>query len=283
MTANSKPTDVSPGGNAIRKISKERRQACGKNLTIPGCAYQAGTIWRTIRQIAELMEEGEYFTINRPRQFGKTTILSRLEKQLNQRDDYLALKISFEGIDRGTYQHQESFIHVFLNMFIREFEFLKAPELAQFTEQQMDRITHMPALSRFITSTEEGLDVRLILERFQAFMREHYSGKDRRFLEREGRLLFLSFLRPILSGRAFDFKEPNVSEERRMDIVITCRSQRYVLELKIWHGPRYHQKGLEQLSDYLDTYSLREGYLLIYDFNKIHYSLFIIHYSFYTT
>ena len=114
----------------------------------------------------------------------------------------------------------------------------------------------------------EGLNVKVILQRFQAFMKEHYSGKDARFLEREGRLLFLSYLRPIINGRGFDFKEPNVAEERRMDIVITYRTQRYVIELKIWHGPKYHQKGLKQLSDYLDTYSLREGYLLIYDFNK---------------
>ena len=59
-----------------------------------------------------------------------------------------------------------------------------------------------------------------------------------------------------------------MGDERRMEIVITCRNWRYVVELKRWYGPKYHQKGLEQLSDYLDTYSLREGYLLIYNFNK---------------
>ena len=53
-----------------------------------------------------------------------------------------------------------------------------------------------------------------------------------------------------------------------MDIVITCRDKRYVVELKIWHGPKYHQKGLKQLSDYFDTCSLKQGYLLIYNFNK---------------
>ncbi len=116
--------------------------------------------------------------------------------------------------------------------------------------------------------TAEGLDVRLILQRFQIFMKEHYSDRDARFLEREGRLLFLSYLRPIINGIGFDFKEPNVSHERRMDIVISWQNKRYVLELKIWHGPKYHQEGLRQLSDYLDIYSLNQGYLLIYDFNK---------------
>ncbi len=116
--------------------------------------------------------------------------------------------------------------------------------------------------------TEDGLNITLILQKFQAFMKEHCSARDAKFLEREGRLLFLSYLRPIINGRGFDFKEPNVSDERRMDIVITCRNTRYVIELKIWHGQEYHQKGLKQLSDYLDMYSLKQGYLLIYNFNK---------------
>ncbi len=116
--------------------------------------------------------------------------------------------------------------------------------------------------------TVDGLNVPLILRRFQTFMKEHYSHKDATFLEREGRLLFLSYLRPIINGKGFDFKEPNVADERRMDLVITYRETHYVIELKIWRGDAYHQTGLKQLSDYLDTYSLTEGSLLIYDFNK---------------
>ncbi|MCP4106636.1 MAG: AAA family ATPase, partial [Desulfobacteraceae bacterium] len=112
---------------------------------------------------------------------------------------------------------------------------------------------------------DDILDVKLILKRFQAFMKEHYYQK---FLEREGRLLFLSFLRPIINGRGFEFKEPNVADERRMDIVVTCKNRRYVIELKRWHGAKAHREGLKQLSGYLDIYSLKQGYLLIYDFNK---------------
>ena len=115
--------------------------------------------------------------------------------------------------------------------------------------------------------TDTGLDVPLILQKSQTFMKEQYSHKDENFLEREGRLLFLAFLKPIINGKGFDFKEPTVAEERRMDVVITYGAHRYVIELKIWRGPKYHQKGLQQLSDYLDTYSLKQGYLLIYDFN----------------
>lgn len=112
------------------------------------------------------------------------------------------------------------------------------------------------------------LNILVILQRFQQFMKENYSKKDSKFLEREGRLLFLSFLKPIINGKGFDFKEPNVAAERRMDIVITYGSHRYVIELKRWEGEIYHQKGLQQLSDYLDTYNLKKGFLLIFDFRK---------------
>jgi hypothetical protein len=116
--------------------------------------------------------------------------------------------------------------------------------------------------------SESGLNVALILQKFQTFMKENYSHKDKKFLEREGRLLFLAFLKPIINGKGFEFKEPNVAEERRMDVVITYGNQRYVIELKRWSGDKAHQNGLRQLSDYLDIYSLKKGYLLIYDFNK---------------
>jgi len=115
---------------------------------------------------------------------------------------------------------------------------------------------------------DHNLDIQTIFLRFRTFMRENYSQRDEKFIEREGRLLFLAFLKPILNGKGFEFKEPVVGDERRMDIVIVYENKRYVIELKRWYGEKSHQKGLQQLSDYLDIYSLKKGYLLIYDFRK---------------
>jgi hypothetical protein len=498
-------------------------------LCIPSKHYIVDTNLK-LKKIIQLVDSGDYFTINRPRQFGKTTTLSLLAKQLNQRDDCVALKISFEEIDTDSYQNQATFISIFLDMLVEEFEFLHLSELGDFTEQYLYTTPNLRALSRFISKlkrdrvpqkslvllidevdkssnnqlfldflsmlrhkylqqnegrdhsfqsvilagvhdiktlkqkmrsdesssynspwniaidfkvdlsfapneietmlhdysldkqiqldipamaeklhyytagypylvsklcklideeilpkrlekngliedvetafkmivdegytttlfdsliknlennqelyelifhlvingksfnftiadpvinlahlygilkssdtgycqihnrifeqriyaymlskslrtqygdingfggpeylTAEGLNVQLILQRFQAFMQEHYSQSDQKFLEREGRLLFLAFLKPILNGRGFEFKEPVVADERRMDIVITYQDKRYVIELKRWYGEKYHQAGLQQLNDYLDIYSLKKGYLLIYDFNK---------------
>jgi len=116
---------------------------------------------------------------------------------------------------------------------------------------------------------EKGkLDVKKVIMKFQAFMKEQYSEKDRDFIERNGRLLFLTFIRPILNGRGFDFKEVQVSEEKRLDIMITFDNMKYIVELKIWRGEAYHKEGIRQLCDYLDRQNERVGYLLIYDMRK---------------
>ena len=109
------------------------------------------------------------------------------------------------------------------------------------------------------------LNMELVLQKFQAFMQEQYSKQDRDFLERHGRLVFLAFIRPILSGHGYDFKEVEISEERRLDVTITYYQHKYVAELKIWRGPVAHEKGLNQLNDYLDRLKLTEGYLVIFD------------------
>ena len=114
-----------------------------------------------------------------------------------------------------------------------------------------------------------ALQLKNTLLKFQEFMKEHYSVKDSTFLEREGRLVCMSFLKPVVNGKGFMWKEPVAGDERRMDIVVTYGSrQKEVIELKIWRGEEYHQQGLEQFSGYLDFQNLKHGYLLIFDFNK---------------
>ncbi len=120
--------------------------------------------------------------------------------------------------------------------------------------------------ANFIEGT--GLNIEKILIKFQEFMKEQYSSIDKNFLEREGRLLFLAFIKPIINGVGFAFKEVQISEEKRLDVVITYNKNKYIIELKIWRGEEYHEKGLKQLADYLHINNENKGYLLIFNFNK---------------
>jgi hypothetical protein len=117
-------------------------------------------------------------------------------------------------------------------------------------------------------SDNGGLDLEAVLRKFQAFMKENYSQKNDRYIEREWRLLFLSFLKPIINGKGHDFKEVQVSQEKRLDIVVTYLQHKYIIELKLWDGPKAHGKGLTQLADYLDIHGVQKGFLLIFDDRK---------------
>jgi hypothetical protein len=75
-------------------------------------------------------------------------------------------------------------------------------------------------------------------------------------------------IKPIINGMGFDFKEVQLSEEKRLDIVITFQNKKYIVELKICRGEGYHQQGINQLCDYLDRQNETTGYLLIYDLRK---------------
>ena len=115
---------------------------------------------------------------------------------------------------------------------------------------------------------DDTLNLRAVLVKFQQFMKEQYSSKVTDYLEKEWRILFLAFLKPILNGKGYDFKEVEVSEEKRLDVVITFLQHRYIIELKQWYCPKAHQKGIAQLSNYLDIHTVQTGYLIIFDHRK---------------
>lgn len=41
-----------------------------------------------------------------------------------------------------------------------------------------------------------------------------------------------------------------------------------MIEMKIWRGNAYNERGEKQLSDYLDYYHVNKGYMLSFNLNK---------------
>ncbi|MBF0451826.1 MAG: hypothetical protein HQK75_14070 [Candidatus Magnetomorum sp.] len=81
-------------------------------------------------------------------------------------------------------------------------------------------------------------------------------------------MIFLAFLKPIINGKGYDFKEVQISEEKRLDILIVIAGHQYVVELKIWRGQKAHEKGKQQLYEYLKIKALDKGWLIIFDFTQ---------------
>ncbi|OGO85216.1 MAG: hypothetical protein A2Y22_01500 [Clostridiales bacterium GWD2_32_59] len=134
-------------------------------------------------------------------------------------------------------------------------------------KQTGNMIQNYGSESQFIK--EDGtLYMERILEKFQELMYQEYRQKDEKFIEREGRLLFLTFLKPIINGIGFYDVETETRNSQRMDIVVTYGKARYVIELKIWRGQKYEETGHKQLAEYLEIKQLDEGYMLVFDFRK---------------
>lgn len=53
-----------------------------------------------------------------------------------------------------------------------------------------------------------------------------------------------------------------------MDVVIDYLCEQFIIELKVWRGNAYNERGEKQLSDYLDYFHMKKGYMLSYNFNK---------------
>jgi len=75
-------------------------------ICVPSKHYMVD-ISEKIRQIMVMVEQGDYFTINRARQYGKTTTLSLLEKVL--RKDHTVIRTSFEGVSESMFETENGF------------------------------------------------------------------------------------------------------------------------------------------------------------------------------
>ena len=112
------------------------------------------------------------------------------------------------------------------------------------------------------------LNMEYVITRFADLMHQEYRDNDEAFLERQGRLIFLTFLKPIINGTGFYYVEPQTRDNRRMDLVVTYGKEEFIIELKIWRGDKYEEHGRDQLSNYLATRNMDEGYLVTFDFSK---------------
>lgn len=43
---------------------------------------------------------------------------------------------------------------------------------------------------------------------------------------------------------------------------------RFTIEMKVWRGNAYNERGERQLADCLDYFHLKKGYMLSFNFNK---------------
>ena len=119
-----------------------------------------------LEKIKTMIYAGDYFTINRARQYGKTTTLAALTEYL--KDDYTVLNIDFQGLDDGSFESGGIFTQALSQLIIDECEFGSAQIPPEFIERTATKITPIPRTATILTASitntiTPGLTARAML------------------------------------------------------------------------------------------------------------------------
>ncbi len=112
------------------------------------------------------------------------------------------------------------------------------------------------------------LNMEALLCKFAEHYTYVYADNDRKFIEKYGRKIFLMYLKPVINGTGNYYIEAQTRDEKRTDIIVDYHGEQFLIEAKIWYGPKYNEDGEKQLCEYLERMNLRRGYMLIFSFNK---------------
>lgn len=128
-------------------------------LCVPNMHYMVD-ISGKVTKIADMVDYGHYFTINRPRQYGKTTTLNILAQKL--RAKYVVIDTSFEGVSDIMFDSEEEFCNQVLNVFADSIEFNER-ETASFLRKLQKHVKNYNELSRAISEFAEEMKKGIVL------------------------------------------------------------------------------------------------------------------------
>lgn len=111
------------------------------------------------------------------------------------------------------------------------------------------------------------LQMEKVMKKFYEYFENVFANADEKFLEEEGRRIFLMYIRPIINGVGNYYIEAQTRDKSRTDVIIDYKGQQFIIELKLWRGKKYHHDGQVQLAKYLEQCDQDRGYLLTFDFN----------------
>lgn len=130
-------------------------------LCIPSEHYMVDMSMR-IDEITRMVSQGNYFTINRARQYGKTTTLALLEEHL--KDDYYVLSISFEGVGDDYFSSEQQFTTGFIGSVAYAMEYTSnINKLQAAWKDSADSIKSLDLLSRHISTFCKSCDRPVVL------------------------------------------------------------------------------------------------------------------------
>lgn len=107
-----------------------------------------------LAEIRNMVDAGEYFTINRARQYGKTTTIDALEQELNT--DCCVLSLDFQKISDANFKTEERFVKAFSRQIIKKSKKASIPDtIVNALQEILDRKEHLAALDELFDIFED--------------------------------------------------------------------------------------------------------------------------------
>ncbi|MCX5924874.1 MAG: AAA-like domain-containing protein [Candidatus Dependentiae bacterium] len=125
----------------------------------------------------------------------------------------------------------------------------------------------MPQQQLWYINPDGLLNMHKMLTEFTQFYRENSAIWLDKFAYKEAgpHLLIMAFFQRIINCGGRVHREYALGRSR-LDVLIIWKTQRIVVELKIWHSPKKTlTEGLQQTADYMDRSNATQGHLVIFD------------------
>ena len=121
------PGDKTLYEGTVQTIGRERFAMKKFNTTavcIPSKHYMVDLSER-VKEIRKLVDDGKYFTINRARQYGKTTTLNALSVSMTA--EYIVLSLDFQDIGDAVFKTEGAFVQGMCRIICDAAEFMDTP------------------------------------------------------------------------------------------------------------------------------------------------------------
>lgn len=119
-------------------------------FNITGCCYPEEhymvDLSSRLAEIKKMIDKGQYFCINKGRQYGKTTTIMALEKYLEE--DYVVASMDFQGLSTENFRTETAFSRSFADAFLEALEFSEYQDVFKAAKEILTDITDMTDLFR---------------------------------------------------------------------------------------------------------------------------------------
>ena len=115
-----------------------------------------------LAQIKDMVDKGQYFCINRGRQYGKTTLLDALQSYL--RNDYTVISMDFQSqMSVATFENEKTFSKAFIDAFVETAMFSDETALMEIAKRELTSVTNLVELFRKLSVVCKLNDKKIVL------------------------------------------------------------------------------------------------------------------------